>query len=438
MHASLSQTPREVAARLRASQTGRAWLVRDPSSGRLRSSPGELEAVARELSADAESWQDHEAVFLAAGEETGALLAAFVHRVERGQAQGGLRHCPYPSLRAFLIDGLRLSRGMGRKCALARLWWGGGKGIIARDEAAAWRDPAYRRALYADYGRFVTSLQGCYVTAEDAGTTPCDLAEIHRHTRFATCIPAEVGGSGNPSSMTATGVVRAIEAALDFVEAGPLAGKRIAMQGGGNVGSFMIEQLLEADVAQLVVAELSAEQRCLLLDRFGDERLEVRAASPGDDSILATPCDVLVPNALGGVLDDKTIPSIGARVVCGAANNPLARPARDARALADRGIVFVPDYLANRMGIVACSNEQAGHLPEDPLVRRHLDRDWDGSIYCTTRRILETAEREGVTPIETADREADLLIEEPHPIWGGRARQIVQHLIEGGWERGGA
>ena len=198
----LDQPPERFAESLARAAGGRAFLVRE--AGGLRASCALLAPVAEALRGD-EAYADHEALFLATGESTGALLGAFIHRTERGQAQGGLRHWPYPSLGDFVRDGLRLARGMGRKCALAGLWWGGGKGLIARQPGDAWRDTRYREQLYADYARFFTSLRGCYVTAEDAGTTPADMAVIHRHTRFATCIPPEVGGSGNPSAMTAAG-----------------------------------------------------------------------------------------------------------------------------------------------------------------------------------------------------------------------------------------
>jgi glutamate dehydrogenase/leucine dehydrogenase len=436
MAALLEKSPAELAAVLRTAGTRRAWLALDPSTGGLRASLPALAPVARAIEQDADAFAGHEAVFLELGGETGALLGAFIHRVERGQAQGGLRHWHYTSLTDYLRDGLRLARGMGRKAALADLWWGGGKGVIAREPAGRADDPGFRRAVYADYGRFVTSLRGAYITAEDAGTTPLDMAVIHEHTRFSTCLPESVGGSGNPSIITATGVVCAIEAALHHVRAGALAGKRIAMQGGGNVGASMIEDLLARDVARVVVAELCTEQRSNLLDRFEGQPVEVRPASPEDQSILAEPCDVLVPNALGGVLNDKTIPSIRARIVCGSANNQLACVRRDGEALARRGIVHVPDYLANRMGIVACGNEHVGHLVRDPMIERHLGRDWDGGIYATTRRLLEAADARGITPCEAADHEADEKIELPNPIWGSRATLIVKSLINEGWERG--
>jgi leucine dehydrogenase len=429
----VEQTPDAFAARLQTEGRRRAYLLHDPDSGTYRPSHPLLGELAEHL-AQAPDADAHEAVFFEVGRETGALFAAFLHRTTRGQAQGGLRHWPYDSLAAFLRDGLRLARGMSRKSALAGLWWGGGKGLIARQRGGIHRDRAYRVRLYREYGRFVSSLRGCYITAEDAGTTPLDMAEVFRTTRFATSIPPEVGGAGNPSPRTAAGVVCAMEGALAFLELGSLAGKSIAMQGVGNVGSAMIPILLEKGVSRITAAEICAEQRAALKSAFDGHPVEIRAARPGDCEILAEPCDVLAPNALGGVLDDKTIPSIRARIVCGAANNPLADAARGDRALREHGITFVPDFIANRMGIVACANEQYGSVGDDPMIRRQLDPACPAGIHATVLRVLEAARAADTTPVEAANRLADALSEQPHPIWGGRVRAIVASLVADGWD----
>jgi glutamate dehydrogenase/leucine dehydrogenase len=283
----------------------------------------------------------------------------------------------------------------------------------------------------------VTSLRGCYITAEDAGTGPDDMAVVHQGTRFVTCIPPAIGGSGNPSPATARGVVCAMEGALDHLGLGTLAGKTIAMQGTGNVGAAMIGELLQRGVAAIVASELSAERRAQLAQQFAGAPLTLAAAEPGDDSVLATPCDILAPNALGGILNPDTIPRIRARVVCGAANNQLLDDQRDAQALAARGIVYVPDYLCNRMGIVNCANEQYGQVPHDPAIERHFGRDWDNSVYVITRRALELATSEGITTAAAANRLADELALQPHPVWGHRTRAIVDGLIADEWHRQG-
>ncbi len=372
----------------------------------------------------------HEAVFLQAEPGYDALFAAFVHDTTRGQAQGGLRRHAYAKLRDLLRDGLRLSRAMTRKSALAGLWWGGGKGVIAVEGDLP---PADREGLYRAYGRFVTSLAGAYVTAADVGTTPADMAAIHAGTRFVTCVPPDLGGSGEPGSWTAAGVLCAMRAALEATGAGALPGKRVVLQGAGSVGASLLEQLLEAGVGRVVVGEVSAGRRAALADRFGGAPVEIRALAPGDDTLLAEPCDVLAPCALGGVLGPKTIPTLRCRVVCGAANNPLEDELRDGDALAARGIAYVPDVIANRLGIVHCADEHAGSLPNDPAVARHLGDDWEQAIGPTVRRVLAHARREDVSPVRACHALADELAAVPHPLWPGRGRALVASVMAAGW-----
>ncbi|HEY8377274.1 MAG TPA: Glu/Leu/Phe/Val dehydrogenase dimerization domain-containing protein, partial [Nannocystis sp.] len=345
----------------------------------------------------------------------------------------GLRYWPYADLASFLADGLRLSLGMTRKSALAGLWWGGGKGLIARSAEHPHTDPAFRERLYSEYAAFVSSLRGCYITAEDAGTGPADMAIVHRGTRFVTCTPPAVGGAGNPSPATAKGVVCAMEGALAHLGLGDLAGKKVVMQGTGNVGAAMIGELLQRGVAAIVASELSPERRAQLAAQYAGAPLTLVPAEPGDNRILAEECDILAPNALGGVLNPDTIPTIRARIVCGAANNQLLDDARDGEALRARGIVYVPDFLCNRMGIVYCANEQYGRIPNDPAIERHFGRDWDNAVFVVTRRALELAERENITTAAAANRLADALATEPHPIWGHRAKAIIAGLVADRW-----
>jgi leucine dehydrogenase len=436
MSRELQGSPESFARRLSESG-GRAWIVRDPDSNELRTSHDWLADIAALVADQAAGGRVHEGVFLEVGARTGALLGAFLHRTERGQAQGGCRHWRYDRLDSFLNDGLRLAVGMGRKSALAGLWWGGGKGLIACPAGIDVMQQSYRRSVFAEFGAFVSSLRGAYVTAEDAGTTPQDVAELHRHTRFVTCIPPEAGGSGNPSSMTAAGVIRAMEAARDFIGSSGLHGCTIAMQGAGNVGAAMIEGLLDCSASRIVVSEISAERCSALEERFAGRPVEVLRCAPEDTAILAEPCDVLVPNALGGVLDSKTIPEVRAALICGAANNPLLDDERDAARLEARGIAYVPDFVANRMGIVNCANEQYGSLYDDPAILRHFDGvgGWEGSIYNVTQRVLERARSASTTSVAAANRLADERAGEPHPIWGDRTHQIVASLVKARWHQ---
>lgn len=432
----LDMTPESFANDLLRHGIHRAWLATNPAAGHVAVSHPILEPLAAFCADPASGYAEHEAVFLAVGPETGALFGAFVHTTTRGMAQGGLRHVPYATVRGFLRDGLRLSRAMARKSALAGLWWGGGKGVIARQPGDAWQDRSYRDVLYGEYGQFVTSLRGCFVVAEDAGTNVDDMAAVFGATRFATCIPPAVGGSGNPSVITARGVVVAMEAALDHLGLGPLKGKRVAVEGVGNVGGPMVGFLLERGVASIVAADISEERVAAARKRHADEPVELRLVEPGNHDVLAEPCDIVAPNGLGGVLNAETIPRIQAPIICGAANNQLDDEERDAAALRDRGITFIPDFVCNRMGIVNCANEQYGYPVPDPAIERHLGREWEHGIYQATRRVLTLAATEGITTNEAAAALADALAREPHPIWPNRGREIIRTLVEGDWAAG--
>src|SRR3954469_284224 len=301
--------PHVFAERLSALGLRRAAFVHAGAEGLSCSHP-ELRSLAQSLLGNTRDYDRHQAVLLEVGEQTGVLLGAFLHRTRRGQGIGGVRLWPYASVADFLSDGLRLSKGMGRKNALAGLWWGGGKGVIARAPGQRHDDPGYRAQLFQDYGRFISSLRGAYVTAEDVGTTEPDMASIHEVTRYVVCVPASVGGSGNPSPATARGVVSAMEGALAHAGLGDLRGKVIAMQGVGNVGSFMITELLARGVATIVGADVSAAAVRAVRERHPGERLQLRVVTPGDQGILAEPCDILAPNALGGIINAETIPRL--------------------------------------------------------------------------------------------------------------------------------
>ena len=420
----LSASPSDVASLVHR-LGGRVAVVRT-DEGLVASHP-EIDALRAFIDTDPRDAHEHESAFLASGRRTGVLMAAFLHWTDRGQGAGGVRHWRYDDLESLVRDGLRLSCGMTRKNALAGLWWGGGKGILAATDRS--RDPEWRRAAYQDYGDFMSDLRGLYVTAEDVGTRPDDMRAIFERTRHVTCIPPELGGSGNPSHFTARGVVCAMEGALAELGHGELAGKRVVMQGAGNVATFMMEELLARDVASILATDISEPRLSAVRQRIPDERLTLRCDDPKDRSVFGEACDVFAPNALGGVLNPDTIPMLKTDLVCGAANNQLLDESRDAALLAQRGITYVPDFLANRMGIVNCADEASGRLPDDPAILRHLGRDWDNAVYVVTRRVLARARDEGVGTAAAANALADELAREPHPIWPGRGRAIARSLL---------
>ena len=219
-------SPYDLAAALRSAGKSRAWIRHDPATNTVVGSHPVLDPLVDFCANDEVDWHGHEGLFFEVGKDTGALMGAFTWWSMRGQPCGGIRLRPYDTLEDYLRDGMRLAIGMGRKSALAGLWWGGGKGAIVQDPSADVQDPAYREKLMADYGRFITNLRGCYVAAEDSGLCVEDMDLVYGGSRFTTCISPELGGSGNPSVPTAAGVIAAMEAALEFRGMGNLEGKR--------------------------------------------------------------------------------------------------------------------------------------------------------------------------------------------------------------------
>ncbi|HWM94612.1 MAG TPA: Glu/Leu/Phe/Val dehydrogenase dimerization domain-containing protein [Thermoanaerobaculia bacterium] len=401
----------------------RFWLVWDGEA--VRASHPSLEPLARFLQEDRRDFDQHEGVFVQVAPETGVLQAAFVHRTCRGQGAGGVRFWRYSNVEDFLRDGLRLAKGMTLKNALAGLWWGGGKGVMAQGTGIA----EDRRQIYEEYGDFITSIQGCYVTAEDVGTSVEDMAAVFSRTRFTTCIPPVLGGSGNPSVPTARGVVRGMEAALAHLGRGTLAGKTVAVQGLGHVGEPLVGFLREKGVARILGSDIDPARRL--------PGVEVRIVERGDNSILFEPADIVAPCATGGTLSPATIPHIQAPIVCGAANNQLEDPERDDVLLQERGILYLPDFLVNRMGIVNCADEQYGFVDPDPRVEAHLGSqkgdEWENSVYNLSLSVLDEARRTGRTPARVALDLAERRSRELHPVWGHRGAEIIRSLVRNGW-----
>lgn len=404
-HLSVEQFTRALASR-----GGRLALIW--ADGQLRPSLTGFETLSTELFHHVD-FAEHEAIFLQVSPTTQRLMGAFVHRTRRGPAAGGTRSWSYPTMESFLRDGLRLSRGMTHKNASANLWWGGGKGVIHGADSLA---PAERALLFREYGRFVSTLRGCYFTAKDVGTSSADVAEIFRTTRFVTCIPPEYGGSGNPSGATATGVLRGIEAVCEAMQRPHLQDLVVCVQGLGEVGSRLVKSLLEAGA--IVKAFDPDPKRCQNVARLSPK---ITVECRKDDSVLATEADLLAPCALGGVLHESTIPTLRVRAICGAANNQLASPDRDGLALKRRGILYAPDFIVNRMGIVGCADEPFGSVDGDPLILRHLDRHWEGGVYQMTLRLLRQAEAHQSTPHFEAVKLAEEMSLELHPLYGHRA-----------------
>jgi valine dehydrogenase (NAD+) len=319
---------------------------------------------------------------------SGLRAIVAIHSTALGPALGGTRFRPYPSVADGLADVLRLSKAMSYKAAMAGLELGGGKAVIIGDPSVL-RSPQ----LWQDYAAFLDSFGGRYYTAEDVGTSQADMDELGRHTRFVTGRSVEAGGSGDPSPVTAFGVFRAMQAAARCLwGSDSLAGRRIAISGVGKVGGTLAE-LAAGDGAKLVVTDVDESAVRRIVEATG-----ASVADPGE--IHRTPCDVYAPCALGGALNDETVPELACEVVVGAANNQLARPEL-AEALRARGIAYVPDYVANAGGIINIAYERDRSYDPD-AARAHVAR-----IYDTVVALFDEASRTGATLEAIADQTAE-------------------------------
>jgi len=441
----LSDSPYAIQEALLESGERRAYAVYNPVTEAVDVSHECMAPLKTFLEADKVDFLKHEAIFLQVGARTNALCGAFIWNTVRGQGCGGIRLRSYDSGEEYIRDGLRLAIGMGRKSALAGLWAGGAKGVIAQAAGDKHHDPAYRKDLFDDYGEFLSSLRGCYVAAEDVGLNVTDCDMVFGKTRYMTCISPELGGSGNPSVPTADGVRAAMVGALGFLNMGTLAGKSVAVQGLGNVASPLIDYLLESGVARVVASDVTSEKVEAARERFkthGD-KVELRLTAVGDNSILSEQVDIVAPCGFGAVLNEETIGALKCKIVCGAANNQLADPVNGDAAIQNMGITYVPDFVANRMGIVNCANEQYGRVgkpgdhTDDPAIARHLqDENWENSVINITKTVLQKAQDDQMTPGQAANELADYYCTVEHPIWGHRSQHIINSLLRDGWVDG--
>lgn len=238
-----------------------------------------------------------------------------------------------------------------------------------------------------------------------------------------------------------------MEGAMKFLgKSDGVRGKSVVIQGAGNVGRPLAGFLLERGVGRIIIADVSEDSLAKARRQFdGVGNVEVRAlASDADTAALfAEPCDIFSPCAYGAVLNPKTIPTLRAEVVCGAANNQLQDPARDDELLREVGVVYVPDFVANRMGIVNCANEQYGRVGslsdlDDPAITTHLDETAPDGVFQTTLRVLEEAASRDITTNKAAEALADKACEQKHPIWGHRGQSIIDKLVEDRWHEASA
>ncbi|MGH9000197.1 MAG: Glu/Leu/Phe/Val family dehydrogenase [Acidimicrobiia bacterium] len=334
---------------------------------------------------------DYEQVVYCHHRASGLRSIVSIHSTALGPSLGGTRFYPYVTEDAAFDDVLRLSRGMTYKAALAGLDLGGGKAVIIGDPATAKSETLLRA-----YARFVDSLGGRYITAEDVGTTQADMDLIRRETRWVTGVSQLLGGSGDPSVATALGLFYAMKAVGQRLWGdGSLEGRHVAISGVGKVGYAVVRHLVE-ERARVTVADVHAPAVERAVADFGVDAAPV-------EKIHATECDIYAPCALGGALSEQTIPELRCAAVCGCANNQLATPDCDGL-LADAGILYAPDYCVNAGGIINIAEELHGYNRERAEVG--LRR-----IYDTTLAVLDAADQAGITTAAAADRLAEARIE---------------------------
>ena len=338
---------------------------------------------------DALAEMGHEEIVMCSDPSVGYRGILAVHSTKLGPALGGTRFWQYATDEEAITDALRLSRGMTYKNAVAGLFLGGGKSIIIGDNKTKDREKIFRA-----HGRFVEILGGRYITAEDVGTSTKDMAYVQMETKHVAGL---AGKSGDPSPVTAHGVFRAVQASANRKwGSDSLEGKTIAIQGCGSVGSYLAKELHEAG-AKLIVSDIDSAKVAKVSKATSARIVE-------GDAIFSVDADIFSPCALGGIINDKTIPKLKVQIVAGGANNQLLEE-RHGDELQRRGILYAPDYVANAGGVINVYGEVAGWDAQ-----RALNKADD--IYDTILKVFDIAEAKNIPTYEAADRLAELRLAE--------------------------
>lgn len=380
-------------------------------------STSDIETAAQESGLDLfdlMNQNQYEQIVMCAEPHTRLKAVICIHNTTLGPALGGIRMWPYANERDAIVDAMRLARGMTFKAAVAGLNLGGGKTVVIGDPR---KDKS--EALFRALGRFIDTLGGRYIAAEDVGTATEDMDYVAMETPFVTGIELSSGGSGDPSPMTALGVYHGVRAAAEKVYGSPdLRGLRISVQGCGNVGSNLIKLLGDAG-ATLTVTDIHQDN----IDR-AQAMADVTVVPP--DEIYDVPCDIFAPCALGGVVNPETIEKLTAhgtmKIIAGAANNVLASDQMGHK-LHEIGILYAPDYVINAGGLINVSEELGGYNSE--RARKRVKR-----IHGNLTRIFDLAAANDVSPHEAAQQVALERIQMVRPIadvYTARTRTAWQH-----------
>ncbi|MBS3993203.1 MAG: Glu/Leu/Phe/Val dehydrogenase [Bacteroidetes bacterium] len=329
------------------------------------------------------SFDNHEQIVFCNDEDTGLKAIIGIHNTVLGPALGGTRMWNYQSEWEALYDVLRLSRGMTFKSALAGLDLGGGKAVIIGDAKKQKND-----ALMKRFAEFVHSLSGKYITAEDIGMETRDMDIMKEVTPYVSGISESLGGSGNPSPVTAYGVFMGIKASCKYVYGSDeIHGKKIWVQGVGNVGETLVKHLTEAG-AHVIITDIYKEKLKEISNKYG-------ATIYDGLDVFSQSVDIYAPCALGATINDQTINKLKAKIIAGGANNQLEDENKHGKLLKEKGIVYAPDFLINAGGIINVNAEVAGYDLKESMKRTE-------NIYNTTLEIFNLSDKEGITTHEAA------------------------------------
>jgi len=335
---------------------------------------------------------DHEQILFCNDNATGLKAIIAIHNTVLGPSLGGTRMWNYNNEMEALNDVLRLSRGMTYKSSVAGLNLGGGKAVIIGDPKKIKNEALLRR-----FGKFVDSLGGKYITAEDVAMTSHDMEVIHMETDYVSGLPENMGGSGNPSPVTAYGVYVSMKAsAKETWGSDSLSGKKVLVQGIGHVGEVLVDHLTK-DGAKVYVHDINGERLKAIAAKYKAE-----VVSP--ETMFDLDIDVYAPCALGATVNDDTLSKLKCKIICGAANNQLADEQKHGEMVGKKGILYAPDYVVNAGGIINVFYELEGYNRERAMA--HAEK-----IYDTTSAIFQMAKKDGIPTYMAANQLGEQRIE---------------------------
>lgn len=331
---------------------------------------------------------EHEQIVYCANPESGLKAIIAIHDTTLGPALGGTRMWKYDNSEQALKDVLRLSRGMTYKAAVAGLNLGGGKAVIIGDSRTQKNE-----LLFRTFGKFVDGLAGRYITAEDVGTDVSDMEFVRMETKYVTGISKALGGSGDPSPVTAYGVYVGMKAcAKEKWGSDSLRGRKIAVQGAGNVARYLCEHLY-SEGADLYITDIVDEKVKRVL-----ETVKAHVVKP--EEIYETDAEIFAPTALGGIVNDETIPQLNCEIIAGGANNQLEDEDKHGQMLLDKNILYAPDYVINSGGLINVANELEGYRQDRAMKQAE-------GIYDIVKKVFALSKEQNIATHLASNKLAD-------------------------------